>query len=131
MISPETSGEATTEAVIKDTEDRSWKFTLYADETIAFDSGPDSCYGDDTVPPRDSPKRKPMVLSDGPPPAVTTAIDVLDVEPRWTDACGDGTHRFEVVASKHIDPIRCTECDHSTRLLGFLGHSIPEHRAAD
>lgn len=129
--SPETFGEAVTDVAIEDAEDRTWGFTLYEDETIGFDNGPDSCYGDDTVPPRDSPKRNPMRLPDGPPPAVITAIDILDVEPRWNDACDDRTHRFEIVETAHVDPIRCTECEHSTRVLGFLGHSIPEHRTDD
>jgi hypothetical protein len=84
--------------IVCDTEDQAHHFRLYRDETISFIERPKNPHSSITIDPLCDPvPDNTIYLTNGPPIAVTQRLDVLEVIPRWKDACQDGEHDFEEV----------------------------------
>jgi hypothetical protein len=83
------------------------------------------------VDPMSDPVPTDRYLTGGVPDTVRDVLDVLDVTPRWADACPDGAHAFETAGADGPPQyrfVKCGRCDHSAEVLSWLGHGVPLRR---
>lgn len=111
--------------IVCDEDDGVHHFRLYRDETAAFIEIPD---GPDTaihVDPMTPPASK-QYNQDGPPAAVTSILDALEITPSWHTACADGEHSFSTKGEDtRFESVVCDTCGHAQDVLTWLGHDVP------
>lgn len=115
--------------IVWDADRRAHHFRLYRDGTVAFIESPENPDAPVMIDPMVAPAGDSTIyLTAGPPPAVTTRIEALDVTPRWADVCTDGAHDFEIVNDGGRDCyqfVQCEKCETTRSTLSWLGHAVP------
>ena len=100
---------------------------LYRDSTVGFIQAGAAEGSGIQIDPMSDPIPTDRYLSAGVSDPVREALEALDVEPRWGDACPDGEHKFTAENEGHpaYKYTKCAKCDKSAELLSWLGHRVP------